>query len=104
MQQFLHLEKAVNLAGQSHHPASLAVQLLTQAAVNLAVQSHHPAAAAFLAAADAAILANQLNVITVRMVFHPAFFYQILRRAKHSQRPEVARNEVNYNFSQGKWK
>ena len=31
-------------------------------------------AAAFLAAADAAILANQLNVITVRMVFHPAFF------------------------------
>ena len=43
------------------------VLLLFQAAVNLAVLSHHPVAAVFLAAAGAVILANQLNVTTVRM-------------------------------------
>ena len=92
MQQFLHLEKAVNLAVQLRMQVNHAVRLLTQAAVNLAVQSHHPVAAAFLAAVDAAILANQLNVIIVRMEYHPAFFCRILRRAKRERRPEVTRS------------
>ena len=75
MQQFLLLAKALNLVVLLHiQAANLVVQLLSQEAVNLAVLSHHPVAAAFLAAADAAILANQLNVIIVRMENHPAFF------------------------------
>ena len=77
MQQFLRLEKVVNLAALSLYAAMEipAVPLLLQAAVRPAARSHHPPAAVFLAAADAVILANQLNVIfsgvgfTVRIFF-----------------------------------
>ena len=80
MQQFLLLEKALNLVVLLHLQVSLVAQLLSQVAVNLVVQSHQPAAAASLVVADAAILANQLNVITVRMEYHPAFFCRIFGR------------------------
>ena len=83
MQQFLLLAKAVSLEVQSHTQIlNLAVQLLSHQAVNLAVQSLHLRAEDFPAAADVIMLANQLNVITVRMENHPAFFLRILRRLK----------------------
>ena len=75
MQQFLHLEKVENHAEQLHSPVvSLVVQSLIQAAENLAALLRHLPAEAFPAAADVITLANQLNVITVRMENHPAFF------------------------------
>ena len=75
MLQFLHLAKVLNLAVPLLiQTANLAVQLLSQAVANLAVLSLHQPAAVFLAEAAVTTLANQLNVITVRMESHSAFF------------------------------
>ena len=107
MHKFLHSEKAVKLAVQSHlQIQNPAVQSATPEVQSLAAQLLH-LPEVFHAAADVTTLANQLNVITVRMENHSAFFLRILASATANvsePRHVPVNNLTEYCFPQGKQK